>query len=43
MKGSFFAGIAFGALAGAMLLEASPEMKQLVQQGKQAVMNKISG
>ncbi|MDD4290764.1 MAG: hypothetical protein PHX51_00750 [Clostridia bacterium] len=41
MKGGFFAGLTLGAIAGAVMLEASPEIKQLIRQGKQMVTDKM--
>ena len=41
MKGAFFAGITCGALLGSILLEASPETKKLVQQGKDLWRKKV--
>ena len=34
MKGGFFAGIALGALMGAMMLELNPQTKQAVKKGQ---------
>ena len=41
MKGSFFAGIAMGALMGAMLLELNPQAKQAVKKGQDAVAEQV--
>ena len=37
MKGGFFAGVALGALMGAMALELNPKAKKLVEKGQQAL------
>jgi len=41
MKGGFFAGIALGALMGAMLLELNPQTKQAVKKGQDAVLKQM--
>lgn len=41
MKGSFFAGIALGALMGAMLLDVSPQTKSLVEKGKDVMEQQV--
>ena len=41
MKGGFFAGIAMGALMGAMLLELNPQAKQAVKKGQDAVAEQV--
>ena len=41
MKGGFFAGIALGAMMGAVLLELSPQAKQIVKDSQQAVAEQI--
>ena len=37
MKGGFFAGVALGALMGAMALELNPKAKKLAEKGQQAL------
>ena len=41
MKGGFFAGIAMGALMGAMLLELNPQAKQAVKKGQDIVAEQV--
>ncbi len=41
MKGGFFAGIALGAMMGAVLLELSPQAKQIAKDSQQAVAEQI--
>ena len=41
MKGGFFAGIAMGALMGAMLLELNPQAKQAVKKGQDVVAEQV--
>lgn len=42
MKGTFFAGIAMGALAGALLVESNPQAKKAVTKGKNMVTDAIT-
>lgn len=37
MKGGFFAGLALGAIMGAIMLEISPDAKQLVEKGQNMI------
>lgn len=37
MKSGFFAGLALGAIIGAIILEASPEAKKWVQKGQDMI------
>ena len=41
MKGGFFAGIAMGALMGAMLLELNPQAKQAVKKGQDVITEQV--
>lgn len=41
MKGTFFAGLAMGALAGALLIEGNPQAKKAVTKGKNMVTDAI--
>ena len=41
MKGGFFAGIAFGALMGAMILELNPQAKKIAQKGQDAISQQV--
>ena len=41
MKGGFFAGIALGALMGAMMLELSPQAKQAVKKGQDILSEQV--
>ncbi|MEG1923992.1 MAG: hypothetical protein RR307_06005 [Clostridia bacterium] len=41
MRGEFFAGLALGAMIGAIVLEASPETKKAVSKGQTMLGDKI--
>lgn len=41
MKGGFFAGIALGALMGAMILELNPQAKKIAQKGQDAISQQV--
>ena len=41
MKGGFFAGIALGALMGAMMLELNPQTKQAVKKGQDILAEQV--
>ena len=41
MKGGFFAGIALGALMGAMMFELNPQTKQAVKKGQDILAEQV--
>ena len=41
MNGGFFAGLALGAIMGAIMLEISPDAKQLVEKGQNMIEKKF--